>query len=107
MVFPISVVRAAQGQPLMVELKNGETYNGNLVNSDHFMNVHLRDVICTSKDGEKFWKMMECFIRGVNIKYIRIPPEILGKMKEDNFNRQRGRIQGNRFKGQFKKPNPK
>ena len=33
----------------LVELKNGETYNGHLVNCDTWMNIHLRDVICTSR----------------------------------------------------------
>jgi len=33
----------------LVELKNGETYNGNLVSVDIFMNLQLSDVICTSK----------------------------------------------------------
>ncbi|TYZ58204.1 hypothetical protein PybrP1_009170 [[Pythium] brassicae (nom. inval.)] len=33
----------------LVELKNGDTYNGHLVNCDTWMNVNLRDVICTSK----------------------------------------------------------
>jgi small nuclear ribonucleoprotein (snRNP)-like protein len=32
-----------------VELKNGETYNGVLVNCDSWMNVCLRDVTLTSK----------------------------------------------------------
>ncbi|KAK4402172.1 putative U6 snRNA-associated Sm-like protein LSm4 [Sesamum angolense] len=39
----------------LVELKNGETYNGHLVNCDTWMNIHLREVICTSKDGDRFW----------------------------------------------------
>lgn len=33
----------------LVELKNGETYNGHLVSCDTWMNIHLREVICTSK----------------------------------------------------------
>ena len=33
----------------LVELKNGETYNGHLVNCDTWMNIHLREVICTSR----------------------------------------------------------
>jgi small nuclear ribonucleoprotein (snRNP)-like protein len=36
----------------LVELKNGETYNGHLVSCDTWMNVHLREVICTSKVGD-------------------------------------------------------
>ena len=37
----------------LVELKNGETYNGNLVSVDQYMNLSLSDVICTSKDGAR------------------------------------------------------
>lgn len=33
----------------LVELKNGETYNGHLVQCDSWMNMHLREVICTAK----------------------------------------------------------
>jgi hypothetical protein len=33
----------------LVELKNGETYNGHMVQCDTWMNIHLREVICTSK----------------------------------------------------------
>lgn len=34
---------------MLIELKNGETYNGVLISCDSWMNVHLRDAICTSK----------------------------------------------------------
>ncbi|KAK1943777.1 Sm-like protein LSM4 [Phytophthora citrophthora] len=73
-----SATFAAQdgARPPHVELKNGDTYNGHLVNCDTWMNVNLREVICTSKDGDRFWKMPECYIRGNTIKYIRVPNEI-------------------------------
>jgi small nuclear ribonucleoprotein (snRNP)-like protein len=48
----------------LVELKNGETYNGHLVDCDNFMNITLRDVYLTSPDGDKFWKLKEVYIRG-------------------------------------------
>jgi len=35
--------------PQLVELKSGETYNGHMVLCDSWMNIHLREVICTSK----------------------------------------------------------
>ncbi|KAJ8446974.1 hypothetical protein Cgig2_006602 [Carnegiea gigantea] len=47
---PLSLLKTAQGHPTL-ELKNGETYNGHLVNCDTWMNIHLREVICTSKDA--------------------------------------------------------
>ena len=40
------------------------------------MNLALKDVICTSKDGQKFHKMQEAFIRGGTVKYIRVPDQV-------------------------------
>ncbi len=37
----------------LLELKNGETYNGHLVQCDSWMNIHLREVICTSKVSQE------------------------------------------------------
>jgi small nuclear ribonucleoprotein (snRNP)-like protein len=71
----------------LVELKNGETYNGHLVNCDTWMNIHLREVICTSKDGDRFWRMPECYIRGNTIKYLRVPDEVIDKVKEETVKR--------------------
>eukprot|EP00438_Fugacium_kawagutii_P006331 Skav213286 [mRNA] locus=scaffold2236:78191:78950:- [translate_table: standard] len=59
----------------MVELKNGETYSGVLASCDGFMNLHMRDIVCTSRDGERFWKIPECYVRGNSIKYLRLPDE--------------------------------
>ena len=47
--LPLSLLRTAVGHPILVELKNGETLNGQLVNCDAWMNMNLRDVICTSR----------------------------------------------------------
>jgi small nuclear ribonucleoprotein (snRNP)-like protein len=71
----------------LVELKNGETYNGHLVNCDTWMNIHLREVICTSKDGDHFWRMPECYIRGNTIKYLRVPDEVIDKVQEETVKR--------------------
>lgn len=38
---------------MLVELKNGDTYNGRLVSCDTWMNITLRDVICTSRVRRK------------------------------------------------------
>ena len=93
--LPLSLLKAAQDNPMLVELKNGETYNGHLVNCDNWMNIQLKEVICTSRDGDKFWKMPECFIKGSMIKYLRIPDEVIDKVKEDAFrSRPRGGGQG-------------
>ena len=47
--LPLSLLNTAKGHPMLVELKNGDTYNGRLVACNIFMNIMLKDVICTSK----------------------------------------------------------
>jgi U6 snRNA-associated Sm-like protein LSm4 len=68
---------------MLVELKNGETFNGILDNCDNWMNLNLRDVTCTSRDGSKFWKMNEAYVRGYTVKYIRVLDEMIDKVKEE------------------------
>jgi U6 snRNA-associated Sm-like protein LSm4 len=91
--LPLSLLKTACGNPMLVELKNGETYNGNLVSCDTWMNVHLKEVICTSKDGDRFWRMAECYVRGNTIKYICVPDEVLEKVEEENLKRAASRPQ--------------
>ena len=56
----------------LVELKNGETFNGHLVNCDNFMNITLREVYQTNSDGDRFWKLKECYIRGSTVRHYSI-----------------------------------
>jgi len=81
--LPLSLLNTAKGQAMLIELKNGDTYNGRLVNADTWMNINLEEVICTSRDGDRFWKLSECYIRGNSIKYLRIPDEIIDMVQEE------------------------
>ncbi|CAB4493537.1 unnamed protein product [Rhizophagus irregularis] len=89
----------AQGHPMLVELKNGETFNGHLVNCDNWMNLTLREVIQTSPEGDRFWRLPECYIRGNTIKYLRVPDEIMEMVKEDTLRQRPGPSSGNRGRG--------
>ncbi|KAF8161447.1 hypothetical protein B0H34DRAFT_700963 [Crassisporium funariophilum] len=90
--LPLSLLNAAQNKPMLVELKNGETLNGHLVNCDNFMNITLREVYQTNPDGDRFWKLKECYIRGSTIKYLRVPDTLLDVVKEEqNRARDAGR----------------
>ncbi|KAG8959190.1 RNA processing protein [Tulasnella sp. 419] len=93
--LPLSLLNAAQNKPMQVELKNGETFNGHLVNCDTFMNITIREVYQTSAEGDRFWKMKECYIRGSTIKYLRVPPALLDEVKEEQ-NRARESARGSR-----------
>eukprot|EP00747_Dinoflagellata_sp_TGD_P168661 gnl/TRDRNA2_/TRDRNA2_195605_c0_seq1.p2 gnl/TRDRNA2_/TRDRNA2_195605_c0~~gnl/TRDRNA2_/TRDRNA2_195605_c0_seq1.p2 ORF type:complete len:145 (+),score=30.90 gnl/TRDRNA2_/TRDRNA2_195605_c0_seq1:116-550(+) len=93
MVLPMALLRTAQNQPMMVELKNGETYSGVLASCDGFMNLHMRDIVCTSRDGERFWKIPECYVRGNSIKYLRLPDEVIDMVKDEPTSRKEIRQQ--------------
>eukprot|EP00932_Pfiesteria_piscicida_P013385 SRR837773.2494.p2 GENE.SRR837773.2494~~SRR837773.2494.p2 ORF type:complete len:165 (-),score=29.85 SRR837773.2494:7-432(-) len=99
MVLPMSLLRTAQNQPMMVELKNGETYSGVLASCDGFMNLHMRDIVCTSRDGERFWKIPECYVRGNSIKYLRLPDEVIDMVKDEPTSRKEIRQQFKRARG--------
>ncbi|GIL89981.1 hypothetical protein Vretimale_20049 [Volvox reticuliferus] len=89
--LPLSLLKTAQRHAVLVELKNGETYNGYLQQCDTWMNLHLSEVICTSKDGQRFFKMPEAYIRGNTIKYVSVPEEVIGKVQEENLKRDEKR----------------
>lgn len=91
--LPLSLLHTAAGHPILVELKNGETFNGHLVNCDNWMNLTLREVIQTSPDGDRFWRLPECYIRGNTIKYLNVPEEIVDMVKEEE-SRQRSMRSG-------------
>ena len=65
----------------------GETYNGHLVACDGFMNLNLKEVICTTPDVEQFWRLPEVHLRGNAVKYLRIPDEVIDQVKEEKFSR--------------------
>ena len=81
--LPLTLLKTAENHPMLIELKNGDTYNGRLVSCNVFMNICLKDVICTSRDGDRFWKLPECYIRGNSIKYLRIPDEVIDMVAEE------------------------
>jgi small nuclear ribonucleoprotein (snRNP)-like protein len=47
--FPLTLLRKAENRAMLVELKNGETYNGHLQSCDTWMNLQLREVTLTSR----------------------------------------------------------
>ncbi|KAL3943695.1 MAG: hypothetical protein SGBAC_002240 [Bacillariaceae sp.] len=51
--------------------------------------MNLTEVICTSKDGDRFWKLPTCYIRGSAIKYLRLPPQLLEKAREEGLDQER------------------
>jgi U6 snRNA-associated Sm-like protein LSm4 len=103
----------------MVELKNGESFNGHLIDCDTFMNITLREVYQTSADSDRFWKLKEVYIRGSTvracilvmgkfsclspqIKYLQVQPALLDSLKEEQQKaREAGRSHAGGQRGPF------
>lgn len=71
--LPLGLLTAAVGHPMLVELKSGETLNGLLVNCDTWMNLTLKEVVQTSADGDKFWRLAEIYVRGSTVRSPSLP----------------------------------
>ncbi|KAK9446404.1 uncharacterized protein V1518DRAFT_424048 [Limtongia smithiae] len=82
--LPLTLLNTSQGHPMLVELKSGETLNGHLVNCDAWMNLTLKEVVQTNADGTRFFRLPECYVRGNNIKYLRVPDDVLDIAREKN-----------------------
>lgn len=65
--LPLGLLNAAQGRPMLVELKSGENLNGHLVNCDTWMNLTLKSVVQTSPEGDKFHSIPEVYVKGNNV----------------------------------------
>lgn len=84
---------------MLVELKNGETLNGHLIQCDTWMNLTLREVVQTSPEGDKFVRLPEVYVKGNNIKYLRVPDDVIDIAREQQHN-QHGGHRGGRGGGQ-------
>ncbi|KAG6007903.1 hypothetical protein E4U21_005381 [Claviceps maximensis] len=73
---------------MLVELKNGETLNGHLVQCDTWMNLTLREVVQTSPGGDKFVRLKEAYVKGNNIKYLRVDNDIIDQVSESQKSQQ-------------------
>jgi len=78
---------------MLVELKDGDTLNGHLLSCDTWMNLVLKEVVQTSAEGDKFFRLEEAYVRGNNIKYIRVSDDIVEALKEQQQRDQAARAQ--------------
>ncbi|KAI4095790.1 MAG: hypothetical protein LQ339_007153 [Xanthoria mediterranea] len=83
--LPLGLLNAAQGHPMLVELKNGETLNGHLVNCDTWMNLTLKEVVQTNPEGTAFFRLPEVYVRGNNPIKPTIPRYVCTKPKSEDW----------------------
>ena len=81
--LPLEILKGTKNKKIMVQIKNGDYINGILENVDFFMNLKIKDIIYNNKEGTKFFKAKEIFIRGSNISAINFEENLLEEIAKE------------------------
>ncbi|KAJ8325962.1 hypothetical protein BDV3_003819 [Batrachochytrium dendrobatidis] len=69
---PVKLLHEAMGHIVTIELKTGSVYRGKLLNAEDNMNVQLRDITHTARNG-RVSQLTQVFIRGSQIRFVIVP----------------------------------
>ncbi|KAF8936424.1 small nuclear ribonucleoprotein Sm D3 [Dissophora ornata] len=69
---PIKLLHEAQGHIITIELKTGSVYRGTLFEAEDNMNIQLKDITMTARDG-RLTQLDQVYIRGSHIRFFIVP----------------------------------
>jgi small nuclear ribonucleoprotein D3 len=90
---PIKLLYEAQGLIVSVELSTGQLYRGKLVSIEDNMNLQLREVTVTHRDGH-VTAAEQCFLRGSGIRFVVLPDNLRHAPMFKGFGKKEGRGMG-------------
>ncbi|KAF2734525.1 Sm-like ribonucleoprotein [Polyplosphaeria fusca] len=70
--IPIKLLNEAAGHVITLEISSGEVYRGKLLEAEDNMNVQLRDITVTARDG-KVSHLEQAYVRGSHVRYFIVP----------------------------------
>ncbi|UZJ56465.1 hypothetical protein CBS101457_005785 [Exobasidium rhododendri] len=70
--IPIRLIHETLGHVITVETKGGVTYRGQLYDAEDSLNVSLKEITVTARDGKQS-KLETVYIRGSMIRFIVVP----------------------------------
>lgn len=73
---PVKLLNEAQGHIISLELTNGISYRGKLLEAEDNMNVQLKDVLIIGKDGST-QNASQVYIRGSQIQFFSVPEVLM------------------------------
>lgn len=74
---PIKLLHESAGHVVTCELTSGAVYRGTLIDTEENMNIQLKDVTVTQRDG-RVQQLEQVYIRGSHVRFM-IVPDILAK----------------------------
>ncbi|KLO14280.1 Sm-like ribonucleo protein [Schizopora paradoxa] len=69
---PVKLLHESLGHIITVEVKNGQLYRGKLVEAEDSMNVALKEITVTGRDG-RITQLDMAYIRGSMIRFFIVP----------------------------------
>jgi small nuclear ribonucleoprotein D3 len=69
---PIKLLHEARGHVVTIELQNGTTYRGKLLDAEDNMNIQLTEITVTKRDGS-MQQLEQVFVRGSHVRFIIVP----------------------------------
>ncbi|ODN87434.1 small nuclear ribonucleoprotein D3 [Cryptococcus wingfieldii CBS 7118] len=69
---PVKLLHESLGHIITVELKTGEMYRGKLMEAEDTLNIALREITVTARDG-RVSQLEQVYIRGSMIRFIIVP----------------------------------
>ncbi|KAF1921324.1 Sm-like ribonucleoprotein [Ophiobolus disseminans] len=70
--IPIKLLNEAAGHIITIEITSGEVYRGKLLEAEDNMNVQLKDITVTARDG-RVSHLEQVYIRGSHVRYFIVP----------------------------------
>ncbi|KAJ4299550.1 hypothetical protein N0V90_004796 [Kalmusia sp. IMI 367209] len=70
--IPIKLLNEAAGHIVTLEITSGEVYRGKLIEAEDNMNVQLKDITVTARDG-RVAHLEQVYIRGSHVRYFIVP----------------------------------
>ncbi|KAI9796861.1 MAG: hypothetical protein M1825_006498, partial [Sarcosagium campestre] len=70
--IPIKLLNEAQGHVVTLEITSGQVYRGKLLDAEDNMNVQLKDITVTARDG-RVSHLDQVYIRGSHVRFFIVP----------------------------------
>ncbi|KAH0610825.1 uncharacterized protein H6S33_011252 [Morchella sextelata] len=70
--IPIKLLNEAQGHVCTLELTSGQIFRGKLIEAEDNMNVQLKDITVTARDG-RVSHLDQVYIRGSHVRFFIVP----------------------------------
>ncbi|KAJ1666343.1 small nuclear ribonucleoprotein Sm D3 [Coemansia sp. RSA 1813] len=90
---PVKLLHESQGHMITLELKTGQLYRGHLAETEDNMNVQLKEITVTERDGRTS-HLKHVYVRGSNVRFFIVPDMLknapMFKRMDPKFARLRG-----------------